>query len=134
VLRECLEVEQRSAAAAGVSGSVFFLGYVDDTLPWIRRCSAAVSASLSEGLPLGVMEALACEKPAAVSRVKGHTDLPGTELFDPSDVSDTANTIIRTLLSADRERRRLPREFSLQEALPPLFRYYKDILGICQQN
>jgi glycosyltransferase involved in cell wall biosynthesis len=75
---------RRLANGLGVAASVQFLGYLPDTSPYLKACDMAVSASLSEGLPLGIMEALVSGLPVAASRVKGHVDLlPEACLFDP---------------------------------------------------
>ena len=81
----------RLANKLEVAGSVRFLGYVPDTSPYLKASDMAVSASLSEGLPLGIIEALACGLPVAASRVKGHIELlPEEFLFDPRNPHEAA--------------------------------------------
>ncbi|MCL2031606.1 MAG: glycosyltransferase, partial [Oscillospiraceae bacterium] len=91
-----LEASRRLAHRLGVAGRVRFLGYVPDTAPLLRACDGALSVSLSEGMPAGVMEAMACGLPLAASRIKGHTDLLSGRpafLFDPRKPAGIADGI-----------------------------------------
>ena len=91
-----LEKTVRRQAARLPSDKVLFLGYIPDTAPLLKACDGAVSCSLSEGLPLGIMEALVCGLPVAASRVKGHTDLFHSDvscLFNPRNPREIAKCI-----------------------------------------
>ena len=60
---------------------VRFLGHQEDINTLYRSSDLLLSASLMEGLPFNVMEALYCRLPVAASRIKGHTDLLKNESF-----------------------------------------------------
>jgi glycosyltransferase EpsD len=66
---------QRSAKELGVSDSVDFLGYRDDTDRLIPLCDIIVASSRREGLPINVAEAMACGLPAVATDIRGHRDL-----------------------------------------------------------
>ena len=71
-LRQELEETARSL---GLDGHVHFLGYRRD-IPSICNCSDVfVFPSLQEGLPVALLEAMACGLPAICSRIRGSTDL-----------------------------------------------------------
>ena len=59
-LRGALNAE---AAALGLAGSVEFVGFQTNPLPWLRHAAALVSASRYEGLGNAIVEALACGTP-----------------------------------------------------------------------
>lgn len=74
----------------GVQNQVHFLGFRKDVY---RICSAAdlfLFASLQEGLPVAIMEAMACGLPIVASNIRGNYDLidqgKGGYLVNPKDI------------------------------------------------
>lgn len=66
---------QKQADDLGVSNHVHFLGYRND-ISAICNCSDAfVFMSRQEGLPVALMEAMACGLPVICSKIRGNTDL-----------------------------------------------------------
>ena len=63
------------ARDVGVSDSVLFVGYKSNSADYMRACDLYASASLKEGLPFNVIEALGAGKTVIASNVKGHTDI-----------------------------------------------------------
>jgi glycosyltransferase involved in cell wall biosynthesis len=53
----------RLAAELGVSEQVCVLGYREDPLPLVARCSIGALASQTEGLPMSLLEAMTCGLP-----------------------------------------------------------------------
>ena len=70
--RETLE---REIAERGLSDRVILVGSQSSVLPYLSITDLYVSASLIEGLPFNVMEAMACGLPIVASDCKGQTDL-----------------------------------------------------------
>ena len=70
--RESLEALSRELS---VSESVIFVGQRADACDFIRACDVYVSASMIEGLPFNILEALGAGKTVIASRIKGHVDL-----------------------------------------------------------
>lgn len=70
-----LEQCRQLAAELGVAGRVEFLGYRRDIDRLLPLCDAAVSSSLREGLPVNIMEAMACGLPIIATRNRGHAEL-----------------------------------------------------------
>ncbi|SFL16135.1 Glycosyltransferase involved in cell wall bisynthesis [Paenibacillus sp. 1_12] len=58
-----------------ISSRVFFLGYRDDIDQILPMCDIAVASSLREGLPVNIMEAMACGLPVVASSNRGHSEL-----------------------------------------------------------
>ena len=63
------------ASSLGLADRVDFLGYRDDVAELLPMCDLVASASMREGLPVNIIEALACGLPVVASRVRGHVDL-----------------------------------------------------------
>jgi glycosyltransferase involved in cell wall biosynthesis len=62
------------AASLGVSARVRFAGVVTDASRLLPALDVYASASRREGLPLALLEAMACGLPVAATRVSGHVD------------------------------------------------------------
>lgn len=63
------------AVSSNVSNNIEFLGYRTDLHDYVNLCDITVSASIREGLPLNVMEAMICGKPVVASINRGHKEL-----------------------------------------------------------
>ena len=87
------EIEEY-AKVQGVGDRVIFLGYRRD-IPQLCACADAfLHTSYQEGLPVAVMEAMACGTPVVASRIRGNVDLieDGVNGFlcDPMEAADFA--------------------------------------------
>lgn len=72
VLREQLESLAREL---DISKVVRFLGYRNDISEICAACDLFVFMSKQEGLPVALMEAMACGLPCVCSKIRGNTDL-----------------------------------------------------------
>ncbi|WP_406946319.1 glycosyltransferase family 4 protein [Halobacillus sp. SY10] len=59
----------------GVRENVRFLGYVNEIKKIVSICDVAVGSSLREGLPVNIMEAMACGLPVVATLNRGHAEL-----------------------------------------------------------
>ena len=59
----------------GVSNRVHLLGYRNNVVEIMKSCDLFVFPSLQEGLPVALMEAMACGLPCVASEIRGNTDL-----------------------------------------------------------
>ncbi len=71
LLDECKEL----AVKMGVEKMVHFLGYRNDIPSLLSISDVAVASSLREGLPVNIMEAMACGLPIVASENRGHREL-----------------------------------------------------------
>jgi len=82
---------------------IFYLGEIDDMVRFCNSLDIYVSNSRAEGMPLSVLEAMACGTPCLLSRVTGHTDLvtDGTNgfLFAPHNFESFAGRLLELLSS-----------------------------------
>jgi glycosyltransferase EpsD len=71
LLQECREL----AKSLGIRHMVHFLGFRNDIEEILPMCDVAVASSLREGLPVNIMEAMACGLPVVVVENRGHSEL-----------------------------------------------------------
>jgi glycosyltransferase involved in cell wall biosynthesis len=63
------------AEELGLSGQVFFEGFQEEVRPYLQGGSAFILTSRREGLPLSILEAMACGLPSIVTDVGGNSEL-----------------------------------------------------------
>jgi glycosyltransferase involved in cell wall biosynthesis len=66
---------REQARSIGLSGHVFFEGFHEDVRPYLQAGSAFILTSDTEGLPLSILEAMACGLPSIVTDVGGNAEL-----------------------------------------------------------
>ena len=71
-------LEQR-AAAAGTTSVITWLGHRDDARDWLAGCDAYVNCSISEGVSLTILEAMAAGLPVVATRVGGTPEVVTTD-------------------------------------------------------
>lgn len=76
---------------------VKLLGFRTDISELCESADVFAFPSLQEGLPVALMEAMACRKPVICSNIRGNTDLvennKGGYLFDPNSVEEIENAL-----------------------------------------
>jgi glycosyltransferase involved in cell wall biosynthesis len=97
------------AADLGIAGHVQFLSEVTDVQALLRRASLLVLPSLSEGLPVTVLEAMACGLPVVATAVGGTPEAVADGqtglLVRPGDPAQLAEAMIRVWRDAELARR-----------------------------
>jgi glycosyltransferase involved in cell wall biosynthesis len=68
------EILLQQAQSLGLAGHVFFEGFQEDVRPYLQAGSAFILTSHLEGLPLSVLEAMACGLPCIVTNVGGSAE------------------------------------------------------------
>ncbi len=85
------------AAQLGVEQMVEFLGFRQDIEQLLKISDLAVASSLREGLPVNIMEAMACGLPVVASDNRGHRELVDQDqngwLVEKEDVDEFAHRI-----------------------------------------
>ena len=92
------EAELRAKAKElGVERQIHFLGFRKDVYKISSAADLFLFASLQEGLPVAIMEAMACGLPIIASKVRGNYDLidqeKGGYLVPPNDVDGFVKAI-----------------------------------------
>ena len=86
-----------------ISDKVKLVGQRNDIIELCKAADFFICPSFREGLPVAVMEAMACGLPVVCSRIRGNRDLideNGGIFFNPHSVRD-CNSAISKLLDSD---------------------------------
>jgi len=98
---EQLALLEREASELGIGANVKFLGFRDDVPSLLRAMDVFVLPSLSEGLPLSILEALALQKAVVATNVGGIPEIVQNGvtgfLVPPKDLEALAEKIILLL-------------------------------------
>lgn len=135
-LRPQIEAQVRRL---GVDRQVVFTGYRDDVARLLKAMDVIALPSRWEGLPLVLLEAMACRKPIVASRVTGNIDVVVdgvTGFLVPSGAPQAlAERIVLLLQDAHlcdelgrRGRERVEQEFSLAQMVAHMRSVYQDLL------
>ena len=131
---------QREAAAAGLGERVTFAGFAADVRPALAAADVFVMPSLSEGLGVAVLEAMAMAKPVVVSNAGGLPEsvVDGeTGLVVPAgDAAALAAALISLLGDRDRARamgqagrRRALEHYDRPHVVGRIAALYEELLG-----
>ncbi len=94
LLQECRNL----ALELGVFSMVQFLGFRNDIELLLKMSDIAVASSLREGLPVNVMEAMACGLPVVAKENRGHKELVNNHengwIVNSNDIDSFANRLI----------------------------------------
>jgi glycosyltransferase involved in cell wall biosynthesis len=123
-----------------LNGNVKLLGFRDDVRTLLRIMDVFVLSSISEGLPLSVVEAMALSRPVVATRVGGMheivSDGSSGYLVEPADSRALAEKICGLLRDKKlrgrmgREGYRIAREkFSLQSMVDNYQKLYEELLS-----
>lgn len=123
----------------GISENVVFLGHREDTDELVQALDIFVLPSLSEGIPMALLEAMAASRAVVASRVGGIPEIieEGFEgfLVEPMDVDSLAERCHRLIESPDvarkmgeQARKRVERDFSSTAMADRVALVYKELL------
>ena len=95
-----------TVAASGFADRVVFVPPTNQVQDYFRAADMYVMPSVREGMPIALLEAMACGLPAVASRLPGSTDTmiePGVNglLVPPGDVAAFADGLARLLSNPD---------------------------------
>jgi glycosyltransferase involved in cell wall biosynthesis len=93
----------------GLDEHVILLGYRSDAERFLSACDVYLQTSVSEGLPVSVIEAMSHGKPVVATDVGGTAELIDTILVEPDDVETMAEKLL-TLIRDRNFRERLGEE------------------------
>lgn len=128
---------QADCARRGLQDRVRFLGFRRDIPDLANAADCAVSTSRHEGLPIGLVEVMACGVPIVASEDRGHRELVVEGKTGWIVAQDDADALVAHILAlaADPARRREMgaaarahvQRFALDAALPAMTAIYEDV-------
>lgn len=128
------------ARALGILDRVKFLGHRDDVPDLLREMDVLVLPSFDEGMPLVLLEAMACGVPVVATRVGGVDELveDGIDglLVPPGDVAALAEAIDRLVSDPTRARdmgvagrKKVEERFALSKTVEAVGAVYGEVLS-----
>ncbi|MGI5056604.1 glycosyltransferase family 4 protein [Treponema socranskii] len=97
--KETLPSARKSVEKMGLQRVCRFLGYRNDVELFEKMSNICFSASIREGLPVNIIEAMACGKVCVCSKNRGHNSLIADNfnglLFDLKEPSEMINKILQ---------------------------------------
>jgi glycosyltransferase involved in cell wall biosynthesis len=99
------------ANTLGIADRVALMGHRDDAREWLRACDIYVNSSISEGVSLTILEAMAAELPVIATRVGGTPEVVTADCgrLVPSRNVDALTSALRELALDAGARRALGR-------------------------
>jgi glycosyltransferase involved in cell wall biosynthesis len=124
----------------GLQQKFVFAGYQSDVAPYVSAMDAFVLPSLSEGVPLAIMEAMWLERPIIATMVGGVPEAlqeGESGLLVPKEDPQALARAMGRLCSdrevgrklAQRGRRRVEERFGVSQQIDALSAYYEEICG-----
>lgn len=114
---QCLNELKEKANELGIPKQVHFLGFRKDVEKLCGTADLFLFASRQEGLPVAVMEAMACGLPIVASKIRGNTDLidngKGGYLIQPTDTEGFAMAIVSVINNS--EKAKLMEDYNLKK-------------------
>ncbi len=127
------------ASSLGITNAVTFMGFRSDVADIVRTSDLFVLPSIFEGMPLSVIEAMACSKAVVATNVDGTAELVADNvtgyLVAPRDTEQLAEKIIELLENTELRiqfgkagKERAKKFFSADRMIQEYERLYKDLV------
>ena len=124
----------------GLDTDVHFTGHLPAASIWalMKKASVFVSLSAYEGCPNTVMEAMACRCALVLSDIPAHREILDEScafFVDPSNIQQTADTIVQVLTNVDASKtramigRQKTQEWSIAEMARNYERVYSEVIS-----
>lgn len=129
VLKESLE---RKIQELHLENKAKLLGYRIDVIEILKTADLFIFPSKREGLPVSVIEAMACNLPLIASNVRGNRDLIAKEnLFEPDDVDTLIKLIEKQIGNIENNKRskveyKNLEQYSLKNVMKQMAKIYED--------
>ena len=136
--KESLPIARNKVNELGLSDCCEFLGYRKDVELFTKISNICFSASLREGLPVNIIEAMACGKVCICSTNRGHNSLLRDNenglLFDPKDSAKMILDIV-SVYNDEKLANRLAeqayidsKQYAVEEAVAFMANVYRDLI------
>lgn len=130
---DLMDATRELACELGVSENVIMPGYIrDNYAALLQGCDLCMSASIREGLGLGVLEGVACGLPILVADNRGHRDIVDGKkkyLFALDDVGALTEKMQDAIKNPKKYHLDFPKRYYLRNSLMEMREIYKEFLG-----
>ncbi|MGQ9826402.1 MAG: glycosyltransferase family 4 protein [Roseiflexus sp.] len=120
----------------GLEQSVIFVGSTTTTIPYLRAADAFVLPSRTEGMPVALLEAMACGLPCVATRVGGSAELiedgQNGRLVLPEDVAALARALPEALTTpewGEQARKHVSERYAMEVVAQNYIQLYETVLG-----
>ncbi len=134
----CLDELKEKAGELGIRQQVHFLGFRKNVEKLCGAADLFLFASRQEGLPVAVMEAMACGLPIIASKIRGNTDLidngKGGYLIQPTDTEGFAKAIVSVINNREEAKRmedynfKKIKKYSKEKVMEQMAELYRTIM------
>lgn len=130
---EMMDTVRALSRELGVEKQVVMPGYIrENYAALVQSCNLCVSASIREGLGLGVLEGVACGLPILVADNRGHRDIVKNDkkyMFALDDIEGLTKKMRDALKNPEKYHLDFPERYSLRNSLTEMREIYKEFLG-----
>ncbi|MBR3322959.1 glycosyltransferase [Candidatus Saccharibacteria bacterium] len=130
---ELMGETKKLAKELGASRQVVMPGYIRDGFAaLLQSCNLCTSASIREGLGLGVLEGVLCGLPIVIADNRGHRDIVSDKkkyLFDLNDIPALTEKMRDAIKNPEKYHLDFPERFSLHNSLSEMREIYKEVLA-----
>ena len=130
---ELMEKVRAIAKELDIDKQVVMPGYIrENYFALVQSCNLSVSASIREGLGLGVLEGVLCGLPILISNNRGHREIVGDKkkyLFELDDVDGLTKKMREAIKNPEKYHMDFPERFSLRNSLSEMHDIYEEFLG-----
>lgn len=128
---------QKEAQRRGLAARIDFVGHLENIPEWLLFTDVVTAASRQEGLPINLIEAMACGRAIVATAVRGHVDLIDHEinglLTPPGDADTMAEAVYELYRNPEAAEAMAAqavadaRRYGLDEVLPQVGRLYDEV-------
>ncbi len=128
---------QKEAQRRGLAARIDFVGHQENIPEWLLFTDVVTASSRQEGLPINLIEAMACGRAIVATAVRGHVDLIDHEinglLTPPGDAETMAEAVYELYCNPEAAEAMAAqavadaRRYSLDEVLPQVGRLYDEV-------
>lgn len=129
---ELMDEMRKLAEELGIADNVVMPGYIrDNYASLVQGCNLCLSASIREGLGLGVLECISCGLPILIANNRGHRDIVDDQkkyMFALDDVEGLTKKMRDAIKNPEKYHLDFPERYTLRNSLSEMKKIYEEFL------